>query len=72
MQFHVFALLGAAALLAAAAEVVLGTAFAESVAERNMPAFCCGEASSEFGVNPRHIESGEVHRGKHGFTVTGS
>jgi hypothetical protein len=44
----------------------------DKVAERNMPAYCRGMASSEFGVNPRDIESGSVDERRRAFIVEGT
>jgi len=58
--------------LALAGVAVPGATSAQAVAERDMPAHCRGEASAQFGANPRYIESGDVERAKHGFRVVGS
>ena len=58
--------------LALAGCAVPSATSAQAVAERDMPAHCRGEASAQFGANPRYIESGEVERAKHGFRVVGS
>ena len=60
------------AVLALASVVLPGATSAQAVAERDMPAHCRGEASAQFGANPRYIESGDVERAKHGFRVVGS
>ena len=42
-------------LLSAAALVLVSTAVAAPVAPGNMPAYCRGEASSEFGTKPAYM-----------------
>lgn len=50
-------------LLATAAVPVMAQ---DRIAERDMLRFCQGEASAEFGVNPRSISMGDLSKGKHG------
>jgi hypothetical protein len=57
---------------AVAAALAAGAAQAETVSEADMPAFCRGMASSEFGVRPNYIETGEVKTREHAFLVEGT
>lgn len=61
-------------LFSAAALVLVSTAaFATPVAPGNMPAYCRGEASSEFGTKPTYIKTGKLVRAKNGgYSVKGT
>jgi len=54
-------------LLSAAALVLVSTAaLAAPVAPGNMPAYCRGEASSQFGTKPMYIKTDKRVRAKNG------
>ena len=60
-------------LLSAAALVLVSTAVAAPVAPGNMPAYCRGEASSEFGTKPVYIKTGKLVRAKNGsYSIKGT
>lgn len=58
---------------AAALALVSAAALAAPVAPGNMPAYCRGEASSEFGTKPMYIKTGKLVRAKNGgYSVKGT
>lgn len=61
-------------VFSAAALVLFSTAtVAAPVAPGNMPAYCRGEASSEFGTKPAYIKTGKLVRAKNGgYSIKGT
>jgi len=61
-------------LLSVAALALFSTStFAAPLSPGNMPAYCRGEASSQFGTKPFYIKTGKLVRAKNGsYSVKGT
>ena len=60
-------------LSVAALALVSAAALAAPVAPGNMPAYCRGEASSQFGTKPMYIKTGKLVRAKNGgYSIKGA
>jgi len=61
-------------LVSAAALFLASTAaIAAPVTPGNMPAYCRGEAASEFGTKPAYIKTGKLVRAKNGgYSIKGT
>jgi hypothetical protein len=61
--------------LVSAAALILAstTAIAAPVTPGNMPAYCRGEAASQFGTKPAYIKTGKLVRAKNGgYNIKGT
>lgn len=61
--------------LVSAAALILAstTAIAAPVTPGNMPAYCRGEAASQFGTKPAYIKTGKLVRAKNGgYSIKGT
>ena len=60
-------------LSVAALALVSTSAFAAPLSPGNMPAYCRGQAASEFGTKPVYIKTGKLVRAKKGgYSIKGT